>query len=56
MIFHGSKHPVSGASARRPILVYKAATSEGELLRITLPRISLNKDPGAAAGGHGSVL
>ena len=42
MIFHGSKHPVSGASARRPILVYKAATYEGELLRITLPRTPVN--------------
>src|SRR5215210_6350000 len=37
MILYGSKHPVSGASARRPILVYKAATSEGELRRIFLP-------------------
>src|SRR5215212_914063 len=42
MILHGSKHPVSGASARRPILVYKAATYEGELLRITLPRTPVN--------------
>ena len=32
---HGSKHPVLGASARRPILVYQAATSEEELLEFT---------------------
>jgi hypothetical protein len=43
MILHGSKHLVLGASARRPILVYKAATSEGELLRTLLPHTSLNK-------------
>jgi hypothetical protein len=30
IILHGSKHSVLGASARRPILVYKAATSEGK--------------------------
>ena len=40
---HGSKHPVLGASARRPILVYQAATSEEELLRIHLPGTSVNK-------------
>ena len=40
---HGSKHPVLGASARRPILVYQAATSEEELLRIPIPRTSVNK-------------
>src|SRR5215211_3799326 len=28
-ILHGSKHPVLGASARRPILVLHAATSDG---------------------------
>src|SRR5215212_9956435 len=43
MILHCSKHSVLGASARRPILVYKAATSEGEVLRITLPRTRVNK-------------
>ena len=43
IILHGSKHSVSGASARRPILVYKAATSEGALRRIPLPRTRLNK-------------
>jgi hypothetical protein len=36
IILHGSKHSVLGASARRPILVYQAATSEGELRRIYL--------------------
>jgi hypothetical protein len=35
IILHGSKHSVLGASARRPILVYQAATSEGELRRIS---------------------
>jgi hypothetical protein len=39
---HGSKHPVLGASARRPILVYQAATSEEELLRNPKGRISEN--------------
>jgi hypothetical protein len=40
---HGSKHQVLGASARRPILVYQAATSEEELLRISLPRTPVNR-------------
>jgi hypothetical protein len=35
---HDSKHPVLGASARRPILVYQAATSVEEILRIHLLR------------------
>jgi hypothetical protein len=39
---HGSKHLVLGASARRPILVYQAATSEERLLRISLPRTPVN--------------
>src|SRR5215212_11060750 len=43
IILHGSKHSVLGASARRPVLVYKAATSEGKLRRIHLPRTSVNK-------------
>jgi hypothetical protein len=41
---HGSKHPVLGASARRPILVYQAATPEEELLRIPLLRTRVNKE------------
>jgi hypothetical protein len=42
---HGSKHPVLGASARRPILVYQAATSEEKHLRIPLLlRGWMNKD------------
>jgi hypothetical protein len=40
---HGSKHQVLGASARRPILVYQAAPSEEELLRIQLLRGWVNK-------------
>jgi hypothetical protein len=40
---HGSKHQVLGASARRPILVYQAVTSEEELLRILLLRGWVNK-------------
>jgi hypothetical protein len=43
IILHGSKQPVLGASTRRPILVYQAATSEEELLRIPLPRTRVNK-------------
>jgi hypothetical protein len=43
IILHGSKDPVLGASARRPILVYQAATSEEELLRVLLPRTPVNK-------------
>src|SRR5215218_7784468 len=43
IILHGSKHSVLGASARRPILVYKAATSGGELPRILLPRTPVNR-------------
>jgi hypothetical protein len=39
---HGSKHLVLGASARRPILVYQAATSEERLPRISLPRTPVN--------------
>ncbi len=44
IILHGSKHLVLGASARRPILVYKVATSQGELRRIPLLRGSVNRD------------
>jgi hypothetical protein len=43
IILHGSKHSVLGASARRPILVYQAATSELELPRIHIPRTPVNK-------------
>jgi hypothetical protein len=43
IILHGSKQPVLGASARRPILVYQAATSEEELRRIPLLRGWMNK-------------
>jgi hypothetical protein len=43
MTLHDSKHQVLGASARRPILVYQAATSEEELLRIPLLRGWVNK-------------
>ena len=39
LILHGSKHSVLGASARRPILGYKVATSEWELRRIRLPKL-----------------
>jgi hypothetical protein len=40
---HGSEQTVLDASARRPILVYQAATSEEELPRIHLPRTLVNK-------------
>jgi hypothetical protein len=40
---HGSEQTVLGASARRPILVYQAANSEEELLRISLPRNRVNR-------------
>jgi hypothetical protein len=43
LTLHGSKHQILGASARRPILVYQAATSEEELLRIQLLRGWVNK-------------
>src|SRR5215210_9258471 len=42
IILHGSKQPALGASTRRPILVYQAATSEEELRRIPLPRTPVN--------------
>jgi hypothetical protein len=51
--FHGSKHPVLGASTRRPILVYQAATSEGELRRIPLPKLSEKRSERAFEGGFG---
>jgi hypothetical protein len=55
IILHGSKHPVLGASTRRTILVYQAANSEEELLRISLPRTPVNKLPVNAPTPPGGI-